>query len=97
MSFSDVLECMKQTGCDGVMIAGNNNLELNDFNQFIIVFLFTKEPNLYNPGLFCNINPISWEIAEEYIKCVEKYPTNFASIRGHLFKIFHKVFVFFSY
>jgi tRNA-dihydrouridine synthase 1 len=63
---------MKETGCDGVMIA---------------------EPNLYNPALFSNLNPISWEIAEEYIKFVEKYPTNLASIRGHLFKIFHKVSV----
>ena len=66
-----MLECLKETGCDGVMVA---------------------EPNLYNPCLFADLNPLVWDIGNEYLDFVEKYPCNFACIRGHVFKIFHKVF-----
>lgn len=31
-------------------------------------------------------------MGHEYLDFVEKYPCNFACIRGHVFKIFHKVF-----
>lgn len=49
------------------------------------------EPNLYNPALFANINPLSWEMGSEYLEFVDKHPCSFACIRGHLFKIFFKV------
>ena len=50
------------------------------------------EPNLYNPALFANLNPNVWDIANEYLDYVEKYPCSFAAIRAHVFKMFHQVF-----
>ena len=44
LCYDDVIECLKQTGCDGVMIA---------------------EPNLYNPALFANLNPLAWDMGNE--------------------------------
>lgn len=42
--------------------------------------------------MFADLNPYVWEIAHEYLDFVGQYATNFACIRGHVFKIFHKVF-----
>ena len=44
LSIPHLIECLKQTGCDGVMIA---------------------EPNLYNPALFANLNPLAWDMGNE--------------------------------
>ena len=35
LSFNDVLECMKQTGCDGVMVAGKWSVGLALFTTLL--------------------------------------------------------------
>lgn len=51
--------------------------------------VMTAEGNLYNPCLFAGFNAVSWDVANEYLDLVERYPTPAGYIRGHLFKIFH--------
>ncbi len=53
--------------------------------------MMVAEPNLYNPALFANLNPNAWDIANESLDFVEKYPCSFHAIRAHVFKMFHKM------
>lgn len=49
------------------------------------------EGNLTNPAIFQGINPVSWDMAFEYLNIVEQYPITLNYIRGHMFKILHKL------
>lgn len=76
------------------VIANGNVQSLDDAHECLRFTgadaVMTAEGNLYNPCVFMNIHPPSWEVAERYLYYVEKYPIPVGMAKSHLFKLFHR-------
>lgn len=102
---SDVERCIQETGVQGVMSAGQeqefvlfitflpwcDDDDHSNHNFCVVLFL---EGNLHNPALFEGRSPPVWEMAEEYLEVVKRYPPcTLSYVRAHLFKLWHHTYV----
>ena len=47
------------------------------------------EGNLRNPALFTGNEPPAWEMAEQYLNLVDRYPCALSAVRAHMFRLWH--------
>ena len=48
-----------------------------------------SEGNLRNPALFTGNEPPAWEMAEQYLNLVDRYPCALSAVRAHMFRLWH--------